>query len=123
MAWPGASRRTAVFWPVAPVFLVGLLLLSLVLNLGGAIVPASLAGDLIVHTGLGWPALVAVAMVSGLVHGLACRRGARHPARGGDVLNLGRVRALGAPVVSIGGAGTFDGIYLPGVIAVLIASL
>jgi uncharacterized membrane protein len=42
---------------------------------------------------------------------------------GADVLNLRRVRALGAPVVSIGGAGTFDGIYLTGVIAVLIASL
>ena len=30
---------------------------------------------------------------------------------------------MGAPVVSIGGAGTFDGILLSGVIAVLIASL
>ena len=30
---------------------------------------------------------------------------------------------MGAPVVSIGGAGTFDGILLGGVIAVLIASL
>jgi uncharacterized membrane protein len=42
---------------------------------------------------------------------------------GADILNLRRVRALGAPVVSIGGAGTFDGICLTGVIAVLIASL
>lgn len=34
-----------------------------------------------------------------------------------------RTRRMGAPVVSIGGAGTFDGIMLSGVIAVLIASL
>jgi uncharacterized membrane protein len=40
---------------------------------------------------------------------------------GADLLNLGKVRALGAPVVSIGGAGTFDGVFLSGVIAVLIA--
>jgi uncharacterized membrane protein len=40
-------------------------------NLGGAIVPAALAGYLIVHNGLGWQALVAVAIVSGLVHRLA----------------------------------------------------
>ena len=42
---------------------------------------------------------------------------------GADLLNLGRVQGLGAPVVSIGGAGTFDGIFLTGVLAVLIASL
>ena len=40
---------------------------------------------------------------------------------GGDVLNLGRIRGLGAPIVSIGGAGTFDGIFLTGIIAVLLA--
>jgi len=30
---------------------------------------------------------------------------------------------LGAPVVSIGGAGTFDGVFITGIIAVLLASL
>lgn len=40
---------------------------------------------------------------------------------GADVLNLWRVQALGAPVVSIGGAGTFDGVFLAGIIAVLLA--
>jgi uncharacterized membrane protein len=34
---------------------------------------------------------------------------------------LGRLRGLGAPIVSIGGAGTFDGIFLTGIIAVLLA--
>jgi uncharacterized membrane protein len=42
---------------------------------------------------------------------------------GADLLNLGAVRGLGAPVASIGGAGTFDGIFLIGVVAVLLASL
>ncbi len=40
---------------------------------------------------------------------------------GADLLNLGKIQALGAPVASIGGAGTFDGIFLTGVIAVLLA--
>jgi uncharacterized membrane protein len=42
---------------------------------------------------------------------------------GADLLNLGQLRTLGAPVASIGGAGTFDGIFLTGVIAVLLAGL
>ncbi len=42
---------------------------------------------------------------------------------GADLLNLGLLRSLGAPVASIGGAGTFDGVFLTGVIAVLLASL
>lgn len=41
---------------------------------------------------------------------------------GADLLNLGRIQGLGAPVVSIGGAGTFDGIFLTGIMAVLLAS-
>lgn len=42
---------------------------------------------------------------------------------GADLLNVGRFQGLGAPVVSIGGAGTFDGIFLTGILAVLFASL
>lgn len=42
---------------------------------------------------------------------------------GADLLNLGRIQGLGAPVASFGGAGTFDGIFLTGILAVLIASL
>jgi uncharacterized membrane protein len=37
-----------------------------------------------------------------------------------DLLNLGRVAELGAPVLSIGGAGTFDGVFLTGIIAGLL---
>jgi uncharacterized membrane protein len=42
---------------------------------------------------------------------------------GADLLNLNAVRGLGAPFASIGGAGTFDGIFLTGIVAVLLASL
>ena len=39
---------------------------------------------------------------------------------GADLLNLHRLPGLGAPVASIGGAGTFDGIFFTGIIAVLL---
>lgn len=39
---------------------------------------------------------------------------------GADLLNLGKIKTLGAPVASIGGAGTFDGIFLTGILAVLL---
>ena len=42
---------------------------------------------------------------------------------GADLLNLGRINGLGAPVASIGGAGTFDGIFITGILAVLLASI
>jgi uncharacterized membrane protein len=40
---------------------------------------------------------------------------------GADVLNLAMVARLNAPIASIGGAGTFDGVFVSGVIAVLLA--
>lgn len=42
---------------------------------------------------------------------------------GADLLNLGRIQGLGAPVASIGGAGTFDGIFLTGLLAVFYAGI
>jgi uncharacterized membrane protein len=42
---------------------------------------------------------------------------------GADLTNLGRLEGLGAPVASIGGAGTFDGIFLTGILAVLLAGI
>jgi uncharacterized membrane protein len=41
---------------------------------------------------------------------------------GADLLNLDKLPGLGAPVASIGGAGTFDGIFITGIFAVLLAS-
>jgi len=40
---------------------------------------------------------------------------------GADLLNLHRISGIGAGMVSIGGAGVYDGIYLVGIIAVLLA--
>jgi len=42
---------------------------------------------------------------------------------GADLLNLDEIRKIGTPVASIGGAGTFDGIFVTGIFAVLLASL
>jgi uncharacterized membrane protein len=40
---------------------------------------------------------------------------------GADLSNLRRLTSLGGPVASIGGAGTFDGIFVTGILAVLLA--
>jgi len=40
---------------------------------------------------------------------------------GADLMNLRLIGKLGAPVASIGGAGTFDAIFLSGIIAVLLS--
>ncbi|MGD2201469.1 MAG: DUF1614 domain-containing protein [Candidatus Bathyarchaeota archaeon] len=42
---------------------------------------------------------------------------------GADLMNLGNLPELGAPVVSIGGAGTFDGIYITGLVSVFLVML
>jgi uncharacterized membrane protein len=42
---------------------------------------------------------------------------------GAGILNLDKIGSLGAPIASIGGAGTFDGIFLTGILAVLLAGL
>lgn len=39
---------------------------------------------------------------------------------GADITNLHKIPKLGAKIASIGGAGTFDGIFLSGIIAVLL---
>ena len=40
---------------------------------------------------------------------------------GADILHLKQVATLGTPVAAIGGAGTFDGIFITGIIAALLA--
>lgn len=42
---------------------------------------------------------------------------------GGDLLNLDHVQSLGTSMASIGGAGTFDGVFITGLLAMVIASL
>ena len=40
---------------------------------------------------------------------------------GADLLRLNDIRKLGVPFAAIGGAGTFDGVYITGLLAVLLA--
>jgi uncharacterized membrane protein len=42
---------------------------------------------------------------------------------GADLLNVGKLGSLGAGVASIGGAGTFDGVFLSGIVAVLLVGV
>ncbi len=68
-------------------------------------------------------AIVAVVLSREYAAPLAYIAGGLGTLIGADLTNLGKVRGLGAPVASIGGAGTFDGIFLTGILAVLLASL
>jgi uncharacterized membrane protein len=67
-------------------------------------------------------AIVAVLLSRSYAGPLAYVSGSLGVLIGADLSNLGKVAGLGAPVASIGGAGTFDGIFLTGVLAVLLAS-
>ena len=127
-------------------------------NLGGAVIPFLLSVYLVLKNRMVGKSLLAVSIVTILVHHLAhpvpgvgiaeptfvpplvtagvvlliSRRQAAPLAYvagslgtliGADLLNLGKIRGLGAPIASIGGAGTFDGIFLTAILAVLLASI
>ena len=40
--------------------------------------------------------------------------------KGTDLLRLGNIKHMGTPIASIGGAGTFDGFFMTGIVAVLL---
>lgn len=79
--------------------------------------------------GIGMPMLIAplTAAVVGIVLGgdnpapFAYICGTLGVLIGADLLRLKDLPALGAPIASIGGAGTFDGIFMTGILAVLLA--
>jgi uncharacterized membrane protein len=68
-------------------------------------------------------AVVALLLSRGNAAPLAYIAGSMGTLIGADLTNLDKVAGLGAPVASIGGAGTFDGIFLTGIVAVLLAGL
>src|SRR6185437_5990525 len=68
-------------------------------------------------------AVIAIALTRRRAAPLAYISGSLGTLIGADLLNLGVVQSLGAPVASIGGAGTFDGIFVTGLLAVLYAGL
>jgi uncharacterized membrane protein len=79
--------------------------------------------------GIGMPILIAplaAALVAVLLNpenspSLAYISGTLGVLIGADLLRLKDIRQLATPVASIGGAGTFDGIFFTGIIAVLLA--
>ncbi len=68
-------------------------------------------------------AVVALALTRRLAAPLAYVSGSLGPLIGADLLNLDQLQTLGAPVASIGGAGTFDGIFVTGLVALVYASI
>ena len=80
-------------------------------------------------TGIGMPMLIAplaAAFVAILINAqlsapLAYISGTMGVLIGADLLNFRHISKMGAMVASIGGAGTFDGIFMTGILAVLLA--
>jgi uncharacterized membrane protein len=85
--------------------------------------------ELVPGVGIAVPMIAPPLVAAGVALLLAFRRappvayvaGSMGTLIGADLLNLGRIARLGAPVVSIGGAGTFDGVFLTGILAGLLA--
>jgi uncharacterized membrane protein len=65
-------------------------------------------------------ALSAYLLPSGAPRVVAYASGVLGTLIGADLSNLSVIPELGAPVASIGGAGSFDGVFLSGIIAVLL---
>ena len=68
-------------------------------------------------------ALAALALTTQHVAAVAYVAGTLGTLIGGDLLHLREVRAMAPTVASIGGAGTFDGIFLSGILAALLVGL
>jgi len=66
-------------------------------------------------------ALVAMAMPTGQQPIIAYVSGVLGALIGADLMNIGKISSLGTAYASIGGAGTFDGIFLSGILAVLLS--
>lgn len=134
--WPGTLIAVNVGGAVIPTLMSIYLLLKYQLWLKGALATALVAG--IVHwfaepvPGLGIAVPVFTPAMATAVAALLLSRERAAPLAyiagsmgtliGADLLNLDKIRGLGAPIASIGGAGTFDGVFLTGILAVLIAS-
>jgi uncharacterized membrane protein len=135
--WPGTVIAVNVGGAVIPIIMSIYLLAKHALWTKGLIATAIVA--VIIHwmatpepgLGIAVPvfmpavitAIVAVLLSRAEAASLAYIGGGLGTLIGADITNLGKVQGLGAPVASIGGAGTFDGIFLTGILAVLLASL
>jgi uncharacterized membrane protein len=106
----------------------GMLVRMLIATVVVAAVVHTLA-ELVPGVGIAVPMIAPPLVAAGVALLLAFRRappvayvaGSMGTLIGADLLNLGRIARLGAPIVSIGGAGTFDGVFLTGILAGLLA--
>jgi len=135
--WPGTVLAVNVGGAVIPTLMSAYLVLRYQLWLRAAIAVVVIAA--VIHStaapvqgvGIAVPVFVPVVVTAILAFilsreyaaPLAYIGGSMGTLIGADLLNLDKIGKLGAPVASIGGAGTFDGIFLTGILAVLLAGL
>jgi uncharacterized membrane protein len=135
--WPGTLIAVNVGGAVIPTLMSIYLLIKNQLWIQGAIAVAGVAA--VCHwlaypvPGIGIAVPVFVPAVATAIIALLLSRQYAAPLAyisgslgtliGADLLNFDHIRGLGAPVASIGGAGTFDGIFITGILAVLLASI
>ena len=136
-SWPGTVLAVKVGGAVIPTIMSTYLVIRYQLWLKSAIAIAAIA--FIIHSmatpvhgiGIAVPvfapvvttAILAFVLSREYAAPLAYIGGSMGTLIGADLLNLDKIAGLGAPVASIGGAGTFDGIFLTGILAVLLAGI
>ena len=136
-SWPGTVLAVNVGGAVIPTLMSAYLVLRYQLWLRAALATAAVA--FVIHSmatpvpgiGIAVPVLAPVVTTAILAFllsreyaaPLAYIGGSMGTLLGADLLNLDKIGGLGAPVASIGGAGTFDGIFLTGILAVLLAGI
>jgi uncharacterized membrane protein len=135
--WPGTVLAVNVGGAVIPTLMSSYLMLRY--QLWGKAAIAVVAIAVIIHSmatpvqGLGiavpvFAPVIATAILAFILSReyaapLAYIGGSMGTLIGADLSNLDKISGLGAPVASIGGAGTFDGIFLTGILAVLLAGI
>jgi uncharacterized membrane protein len=135
--WPGTLIAVNVGGAVIPVLVSLYLLVRHAVWIRGILATAVVA--LVIHwfanpvrgVGIAVPvflpalitAVLAVVLARERAAPLAYVAGSLGTLIGADLTNLDKVSDLGAPVASIGGAGTFDGIFVTAILAVLLASI
>jgi uncharacterized membrane protein len=137
MAWPGTVLAVNVGGAVIPAIMSTYLVIRYQLWLKAALATVAIA--LVIHSmatpvaGIGIAVPVFAPVVTTAILAFILSRDHAPPLAyiggsmgtliGADLLNLDKIGGLGAPVASIGGAGTFDGIFLTGILAVLLAGI
>jgi len=135
--WPGTVLAVNVGGAVIPTLMSTYLVLRYRLWLKAAIAVAVVA--VVIHlmatpvsgVGIAVPVFAPVVVTASLAFllsreyaaPLAYIGGSMGTLIGADLMNLDKIGGLGAPIASIGGAGTFDGIFLTGILSVLLAGI